>query len=314
MRGFSGVKISLTLAIILVFSARGVFAQMTSSNYQILWDEFSAGGGQGTSSSYVERGSVGNGSGGNSASISYSLSPGFRGGVFDPTVAFIPYIEDQSTQVAATSFVSLLLGQPTPLVGVTTTSGFAVGDVVLVIQDEGSLQTTLMGRVSALQPSPPGLILYSDYVGSLPTIDGTSDYVYRMSPTASINFGTLSTSSVATHTIGWMATADVTQGYATYLFSDGSLRSGSDVIADVSDGAVSAGSNEYGGRSSDSSLVTSTFDTADTAISTSPALIGSVGTNAFASLGFVTLKIATDGARPAGSYSQTLTTIFVGDY
>lgn len=314
MRGFSGVKISFTLAFILVFCARSVFAQMTSSNYQILWDEFSAGGGQSTSSSYIQRGSVGNGSGGNSTSLNYSLSPGFRGGVFDPSVAFTPYIEDRSTQVAANSFVSTLLGQPTPLVGVTTTSGFAVDDVVLVIQDEGSSQTTLMAQVSALQPSPPGLILRSDHVGSLPTIDGVSDYVYRMSSTATINFGTLSTSSVATHTIGWMATADVTQGYATYLFSDGVLHSGSDVIPDVSDGTVSAGSNEYGGRSSDSSLTTSTFDTADTAISTSPALIGSVGDNTFESLGFVTLKIAVDGTQPAGSYSQTLTAIFVGDY
>lgn len=319
MRGFSGVKISLTLALILVFCARSVFAQMTSSNYKILWDEMSAGGGQSTSGSYIQRGSVGNGSGGNSTSLSYSFSPGFRGGVFDPAAAFTPYIEDRSTQVAATSFASTFLGQPTPLVGVTTTAGFAVGSVALLIQDEGGSQATLMGLVASIQSSPPGIVLRSDYVSSLlpglfPTIDGTNDYVYRMTPTATINFGTLNTSSVATHTIGWWATADVTQGYATYLFSDGTLHSGSDEIADVSDGTVSAGANEYGGRSSDSSLSTSTFDTADTAISNNPALIGSVGTNAFDSLGFVTLKIATDGARPTGSYSQTLTTIFVGDY
>lgn len=314
MLGFSGVKISLALAFILVFCARGVFAQMTSSNYMILWDEFSSGGGQSTSGSYIQRGSVGNGSGRNSTSDSYSLSPGFRGGVFDPVVAFIPYIEDRSTQVAATSFAATFFAQPTPLVGVTTTAGFAIGDVVLVVQDEGGSQITLMGQISALESSPPGLVLRSDYVGGLPTINGASDYVYRMSPTATINFGTLNTSSVATHTIGWMATADVIQGYATHLFSDGSLHSGSDIIAAVEDGAVSIGSNEYGGRSSDASLSTSTFDTSDTAISTNPALIGSVSANAFASLGFVTLKIAVDGTQPTGSYSQTLTTVFVGDY
>jgi len=313
MRGFSGVKISLTLAFILVFCARSVFAQMTSSNYQILWDEFSAGGGQNASGSYIQRGSVGNGNGGNSASSNYSLSPGFRGGVFDPAVAFIPYIEDRSTQVAATGFTGTSLPL-SAMVEITTTAGFAVGDVVLVVGNEGSAQTTFMGRLSAIQGLPQALVFFTDFVGDFPTVDGVNDYVYRMSPTASINFGTLNASSVATHTIGWMVTADVTQGYAAYLFSDGSLHSGSDVIADVSDGTVSAGSNEYGGRSSDVSLATSTFDTADTAISTSPALIGSVGTNTFASLGFVTLKIGTDGARPAGSYSQTLTTIFVGDY
>lgn len=308
------VKISLTLAFILVFCARSVFAQMTSSNYQILWDEFSSGGGQSTSGSYIQRGSVGNGSGANSSSASYSVSPGFRGGVFDPTVAFLPYIEDRSTQVAATGFSPIFGGQPTPSVDVTTTAGFSVGDVVLVVQDEGSSQVTLMGAVLAIQSLPPALILRSDYVGALPTIDATLDYVYRMTGTAAIDFGTLSTTAVATHTIGWQASADVTQGYATYLFSDGTLHSGADTIADVADGTVSVGSNEYGGRSSDSSLATSTFDTADTAISTDPTLIGSVGVNTFASLGFVTLKIAVDGTQPTGSYSQTLTTIFVGDY
>ena len=313
MRGFSAVKISLTLAFILVFNARSVFAQMTSSNYQILWDELSAGGGESTSGSYIQRGSVGNGSGGNSTSANYSLSPGFRGGVFDPAVAFIPYIEDRTTQVAATNFTGDVL-PPAASVEVTTTSGFAVGDVVLVVGNEGASQTTFMGRLSAILSIPPTLVFATDYVGDFPTVDGTNDFVYRMSPTATINFGTLSTSSVATHTIGWMATADVTQGYATYLFSDGSLHSGSNVIADVVDGTVSAGSNEYGGRSSDSTLSTSTFDTADTAISTEPALIGSVSTNVFSSLGFVTLKIAVDGTQPTGSYSQTLTTIFVGDY
>lgn len=307
------VKISLTLALILVFCARSVFAQMTSSNYQILWDELSAGGGENESGSYIQRGTVGNGSGANSTSLNYSLAPGFRGGVFDPAVAFVPYIEDRSTQVAAVNFT----GTSTPLaasVEVTTSDGFSVGDIALVVGNEGAGQTTFMGRISSIGSLPPTLVFATDFVGDFPVVDGTNDYVYLMSSTATVDFGTLSTGSVATHTIGWMATADVTQGYATYLFSDGALHSGADVVADVADGTVSVGANEYGGRSSDSTLATSTFDTADTAISTDPALIGSVGTDTFASLGFVTLKIATDGARPGGSYSQTLTTIFVGDY
>lgn len=298
----------LTLAILFVFRSHVALAAMTSTNYKINWDEFSSGGGTGASASYKLRDSAsGSGAATRSSSAGYAIDQGFRAGVYDSVVDFVPYVEDRSTQVAATAFTTLPL-----VVTVTTASGFAVNDWIAIVQDEGASQATAMAQISNIAGSV--LTLRSSYSGSTPVIDGSNDYVYRMSPTASISLGTLSTSSVTTHIIGWVSTADVPQGFSMYMFANGEFTDGVNTIPGVADGAVSVGVNEYGGRSSDSTLATSTFDTVDTAFTTEPVLVGSTSSTAFSSSGFVTLKTAIASSQVAGTYAQTLTTIFVGDY
>jgi len=300
--------ISLTLAIIFVFHVQIAFAAMTSTNYQIQWDDLSTGGGIGSSSSYQIRDSMGDaGSGPRASSTSYAIDQGFRSGIYDPVANFLPYIQDSGTQVAATAFTTL-----PPLVSVTTAAGFAVNDWIVVVQDEGASQVVAMAQISGI--SGLDISIFSSFSGGSPTVDGSNDFVYRMSPTASIGLGALSSSAVATRIIGWVATADVPQGYSMYMFSNGDLTDGSDTIAAVSDGSVTAGASEYGGRSSDSTLATSTFDTQDTAFTTDPALVCSVPANDFSSSGFVTVKAAISSSQPVGSYTQTLTAVFVGDY
>lgn len=296
---------STVLAVIMIAQSANVFAAMSSTNYQINWDDLSTGGGTGSSASYQIRDSAGDSSGGRASSTNYSVDQGFRAGIYDPVVDFVPYIEDRSTQVATTSFAS-------NVVGVTTAAGLSIGDWIAIVQDEGASQVSAMAHITNIVGS--NITVDSSYSGSTPTIDGSNDVVYRMSPTASISLGTLSTSSVTTHMIGWVASADVTQGFSMYIFSNGNLTDGSESIAAVSDGTVSAGNSEYGGRSSDSTLATSTFDTQDTAFATDPSLVGSTSSNALSSSGFVTLKTAISSSQTAGSYTQTLTAIFVGDY
>lgn len=294
------------LAIFFAFHSEIAFAAMTSTNYQIQWDELSSGGGVGSSASYQIRDSAGgSGSGSRASSTNYSVDQGFRGGIYDPVVDFVPYVQDRSTQVAATAFAS-------NIVSVTSASGFSVGDWIAIVQDEGVSQTAAMAHITNI--SGTNITVDSGYSGTTPVVDSSSDYVYRMSPTGSISLGTLSSSAVATHMIGWVSVADVPQGFSMYMFSNGSLTDGSDTIAAVADGTVTVGVSEYGGRSSDSTLATSTFDTQDAAFTTDPALVGSVSSNAFSSSGFVTLKTAISSTQPAGSYTQTLTAIFVGDY
>lgn len=297
---------SLTLALLFALHSNFVLAAMSSTNYQIQWDELSGGGGSSSSASYGLRDSIaGSSAGTRTSSISYGIDQGFRAGVYDPVVDFVPYVEDRSTQVAATAFVS-------NTVTVTTAAGFSIGDWIAIIQDEGASQVSAMGQISGIAGSD--ITIRSSYSGSTPVIDGANDVVYRMSQTASSGLGTLSTSSVTTQMVGWVASADVTQGFGVYAFADGDLRSGSDSIASVADGVVSAGSSEYGARSSDSTLATSAFDTQDTAITTSPALVGSTSVSSFTNSGFLILKAAISSSQPAGSYGQTLTTVFVGDY
>jgi hypothetical protein len=300
---------SLILAIFCVFRADSVLADMTSANYQIQWDEISSGGGFSSSATYGLRDSAGTGSAGAAAtSASYGITPGFRSGVYDDVIRFTPYVQDSSSQVAAVSATS----GPFNEVTITTTAGFSVGSYILVVQNEGANQVSVMGQVTAVGATTLGI--RSNYAGTAPTIDGSNDYVYLMNSSAAMGLGTLSSSTVATHTIGWVSTSDVDDGYSVYMFSGSELISGSDIIPGVADGTVTAGSSEYGGRSSDTSLATSTFDTQDTAFTTDPALVASVASHPFLSIGFVTLKASIESAQAGGSYAQTLTAIFVGEY
>ena len=305
---------ALILAVIYSFRGANVFADMASTNYQIKWDEISSGGGISSSSSYHLRDSAGSQADGESASASYVVSQGFRAGVFDEVVDFIPYVQNRSTQVGASSIVHTVLPESLT-VYVTTVSGFSAGDYVLVVQNEGDGQVTLMARVDAVTALPaPSLTLGLDYSGTIPTIDGTNDYVYLMDSSTSMSLGTLSDSTIATDTVGWLATSDVNDGYSVYMFSDGELTTGSATIPAVNDGTVTLGHSEYGGRSSDSTLATSTFDTEDTGFGTTPALVASESAHPFVKTGFVTLKASIVGSQAGGTYSQSLTAIFVGEY
>lgn len=298
--------ILLTLAIIFAFHSEIAFAAMTSTNYQIQWDELSSGGGSSSSASYTLRDSAAGSSADNRASsASYSVDQGFRAGLYDQVVDFVPYVEDRSTQVAATAFSA-------NTVSVTTAAGFAVGDWIVIVRDEGATQEAAMGQITGISGSD--ITIRSNYSGTAPVIDGTNDRVYKMSQSASNTIGSLATFVVSTQIVGWVASADVSQGFGVYAFTDGDLRSGGNSIPAVTDGAVTAGSSEYGARASDTTLATSTFDTQDTALSEIPALVGSASSSSLSTSGFLTLKAAISGSQASGSYSQTLTTIFVGDY
>ena len=109
--------------------------------------------------------------------------------------------------------------------------------------------------------------------------------------------------------------ADVPTGYSVYVREDQDLQTaGADTINDVADGSVTSGSEEYGGRSSDTSLSSTTFDTADTAFTTTFQQVASRTGATLKARDFLTLKaaIATDTIN--GAYSQTLTVVFVGNY
>lgn len=305
----------LFLAFFFFVSARYIFAAMSSTNYQIQWDELSAGGGQSTSSSYQLQDSVASAGDRQASSANYLLDQGFRAGIYDPVVDFVPYIQDRATQVAATDFIG------SDQVTVTTSTGYAVGDWILMVQNEGQSQVMAMAQITDIddQISPviqSVLTITTPLSGSTPSdIDGSGDYVYRMSTSGSVDFGTLSSSSVSMRTVGWVANADVTQGYNVYLFDDGDLRTDDgEVIGDVTDGAVDVAGSEYGARSSDTTLALSAFDIADTAITTTPQQVASVTANPFESAGFVTLKLSVKSSQMGGSYAQTLSVIFVGDY
>ncbi len=286
-----------------------VFAQMASDNYLLQWDALTVGGLDDlSSSSYRVRSSVDSGV---SAEIldssGYVLDGGYRGGVYDPVSRFMLFVQDRTSQVAATA----LSGTEVTL---SNTTGFSVGDRIVIVQNEGADQSSAVGRIASLAGST---VTVHSFSGDSLVIDGSGgDYAYRMTPDgSSLPLGTPTSSTVATGIVAWEATADVRTGYSVYVFDDGNLRTGgADEIADVVDGEVSVGASEYGARSSDASLADSLFDSQDTAITQSPQLVASRNDVAFFQVDYLTLKLGVSSLQAPGDYSHQVYLVFSGNY
>jgi hypothetical protein len=89
----------------------------------------------------------------------------------------------------------------------------------------------------------------------------------------SVSLGSVTTTVVSSVVVTTTISTDSETGYTLYISDDGNLRSGGNDIDDVLDGAVDAGSEEYG-------FITSGSDAlilSDTAITVSPTMIASTG-------------------------------------
>lgn len=299
--------ICAVLAFFCAFYPESMWAAMTSANYQIQWDSVGVGGlDTSSSSSYVLRDIVGGLAVGSATSSAYQLTSGYRSGVTDQVAAFQVYAQNKSTQVAATALSS-------NIATVTSVTGYAVGDWIVVIQDEGDGQIAAVGEITSIS-SPSITVDFLATNGTTPAIDGSNDYVYELD-SSSVALGALTTSAVATGVVAWEVTADVAQGYSVYAYEDGDFRVTDSVyISDVGDGDVSAGSAEYGVRSSDVSLASSTADTADIGLTTSLTQVASRSDNSFSSRDFLTINVGIGSATASGSYGHTVTLVYVGDY
>ncbi len=285
---------------------RWALADMSSSNFEIRWDTVSQGGSDArTSASYLLRDTAGNAGAGNSSSASYDLRAGYRQGIYDQVIAFEVQGQNNGSRVDATALVG-------NTITVSSTAGYSVDDLIVLVQDEGDGQVSAIGRIVSVGG---GSITVDDLKdgGTAPVIDGSSDAVYRLE-VSSATLGSLTVASVHTAVIGFEVNADLSGGYVVQTFDDGNLRSGANDIDDVADGSVTPGSEEYGGRSSDTSLSGSTFDTQDTAFTTSPEDVADESATSFESRNFVTLKAAISSGTPSGSYGQVLSFIVSGNY
>lgn len=304
---WKGLYISLVILVVIFGCQFSVFGQMTSSNFQIQWDSFSSGGDDNSSSvSYQLRDSIDPTSADSqSSSTSYKLDQGYRAGVYDRVADFEIFLQSRSTQVSAISVASTT-------VTVSTATGFSVGDMVALVENEGAAQVTAIAKITAI--SDPDITVDEwRYSTILPSVNGSEDYLYSLDGSA-ILLAEPQRNSLSTGIIGWEVSADVADGYSIYIYEDQDFTNGTDTIDDVSDGAVSVGSSEYGARSSDTSLTSSDFDTQDAAITASLQQVGSRAENSFSSRDFLTLKAAIDGTESDGTYSHTVTVIYVGDY
>ena len=280
-------------------------AQMTSTNYQIQWDSINSGGDDmSSSSSYLLQDTLGESGGGNSIGALYQVDSGYRQGIFDQILTFELNVQSNGTAQAATSLSSTDV--------YTTTAGFSVGDFVAIVQDLGESQVVGIGKVTTVAVDHLTLDEISDG-GSAPVIDGTNDYVYKLTGVTGA-FGTFSTTEVSTVVVGFNVTSDNDDGYVVQVKENGNLVAGIYDIDDVSDGAVTSGSEEYGARSSDVTISSSTFDTQDSAITTSFQDVVTETAKSFEKRHFLILKAGIATSTTAGSYSQNLSFIVSGNY
>ena len=281
------------------------FAQMTSTDYQIRWDTVGNGGDDTSSSpSYVLQDTTGNAGIGDSSSASYGLGAGYREGVSSQVLDFAFFAQDNGVSTSTAALVGLTVS--------CNPAGFSVGDMVALLQDKGAGQVTAIGKIVSIGGGSITVDALKDG-GVAPIIDGTNDFVVLLSGDSS-SFGTLSASAVRTSVIGMNVSASAPSGYVVQILSDGEFRNGAETINPVVDGAVSTGSEEYGARSSDVAIASSTFDTADTAFTTSFQTIADAATAVSNDRNFLVDKAAIDSLTVEGAYAQTLTLIVSGNY
>ena len=275
-----------------------VSAQMTGVNYRIDSDSFGSGGDNTSSgSTYEVRDSIGGGAMGIGIGSTYELRSGLRPMIFDQIIILDVVAQETSTSTT-------VLGLSGTDITLLSSASFSVGDHVFLVQDVGSSPVSALGKVTAIVGNT---VTVDELVSSGGiSIDGSDDRLYRATGTA-IDFGDLSATSIVHRLVGWGVSADVPNGFQGYVVEDGNLRSGADDVDDVSDGEVSVGSEEYGARSSDTSLSASTFDTVDTALTTSPEQVGSEAGTGFAKKGFLDLRAAISLGTTDGTYAHSLT-------
>lgn len=299
---------SLLAAIVIVGFFGTAFcasAQMSSTNFEIRWDTIGAGGDDGSSSaSYILRDTTGNAAIGESTSTNYALGAGYRQGVYDRFIEFSIFAQNNAVVQEATASAGNTI--------TCATAGFAVGDMVGLVQDRGAGQVSAIGRIVSIGA---GSVTVDDLKdgGVAPVIDGTDDYVYQLEGN-SADLGTFSVTTIQTSLIGIEVSTDADGGYVVQVAADGDLRSGAVNINAVADGAVTVGAEEYGGRSSDTTIVGSTFDSADTAFTTSFQDVADTAAAAHEDRNFLTLKGSIVGGTDTGTYAQALTLIISGTY
>lgn len=286
-------------------TAACAYAQMDSTNYQIRWDTVGNGGDDTSSSaSYVLQDTTGNAGIGNSSSASFDLGAGYRGGVISQVLDFSFFAQNNSVSQTATAIVGTTIScDPT---------GFSVDDMVALVQDRGDGQVTAIGKIVSVAGGSITVDALKDG-GAAPVIDGTNDFVTLLDGATSA-FGSLSAAAVRTSVIGMNVSASASSGYVVQVLSDGDFRNGANTINPVADGTVTVGSEEYGARSSDTTLATSSFDTADSAFTTSFQTISDAAATISNDRNFLVVKAAIDASTVEGVYAQTLTLIVSGNY
>lgn len=276
-----------------------VVRAMTSTNYLVNWDSVNSGGtDESTSTNFLVRDTFGEQAIGISTSTNYGIRAGYRLADDEATaITFEIGTQEDATVVSYTAFSTT-----TKSVTVSSAAGLAVGNFIGVVENRGLSQVIAVGKISSII----GLIVTVDAWDGDPNNlslvpAGGDDVVYRMEGSAA-QLGALSTTAGSTSLTYTSVISNVTGGYTVYINADGYLRVSSTVfILGVADGAVTIGSEEYGGR------VFGTYASgtgSDFAITTSTRAIQQSSTFANDDRVAVVYKASIGPTTAAGNYTQ----------
>ena len=290
---------ALLMAIFVVFLAINSVFAMTSTNYKINWDSVNSGGlDLSTSTNYKMRDTIGEQATGYSTSSHYKISAGYRAGdKFYPTLRFNVGTQENFSRTAYTEF-----SEAGNYVVVTSVTYFAADDYVGVVENHGLGQIVAVGKVTSVVGNT---VYVDDWEGDSVSLSqfpaGGDDFVYRLGGFAA-NFGALSSSEPETALTVTDVASDAENGYTINVYDDGDLSNGVSAIRNVSDGAVSLNSEEYGWRVFGSKAVNTgsdlPFQMANTAIQQSSVEAVDDERSAFV------YKIAIEPFTPDGNYTH----------
>ncbi len=282
---------------------------MTSTNYLINWDSINVGGTDiSTSSNYLMRDTIGEHATGISTSTNYEISAGYRvAGAAAPYLTFHIGTQQNTLYSTWTNFSS---GGHT--VDATTSTMFAVGDYIAIVENQGFAQLVAVGKITAINGSTITVDAWAGEPGSISAVpSGGDDYAYRLEgSTADLGMQSIvteNTSITATDVV-----SNASNGYTVTVQGTDYFRSGANIIQSVSDGVVTMGSEEYGIEAVGS---LASGGGADVAIPVASPLTVQQSSSAGSDDRIaVVYKLAVSPSTPTGDYSQTVVYRLTGNF
>ena len=141
---------------------------------------------------------------------------------------------------------------------------------------------------------------------------GLANFISASTTPSSVNLGNLDHGSVASANLALQISTNATFGYSSTIAADGDFKQtdGTKINA-VSDGAVSAGGNEFGFRTAG---VDGQYNSADQGLSTTQLTIASRSNWTNLSETTITFKAAIAAGTAYGSFSQNVTITTTANY
>ncbi len=286
-----------------------VFA-MSSTNYLIPWDNINQGGADvGSSTNFSIRDTIGGAADGTGTSANYKLSAGYRVPEEANTLSYLV----KTSNTATTTYSAFTNGVGGTVV-VGSASGYAVGDLIAVVENYGFAERVAIGRISNIAGTTFTVDRFEGDGGVMSGVPaGGDDFVYLLNAN-SFTFGTVSAGTENTSVVGTSVLTNIASGYSVYIQANQILQNAmAHTMTTVSDGIVSTGSEEYGAETTGATAFNAGTDvgvtTTQRVVQTSAAASGSTSDK----IGMI-YKLSITDTTNAGTYTQTVYYTLTANY